>query len=290
MKNILITGASGFIGKNLSEGLHSEYNVFTPTSKELNVADLDCLESYIKKNSIEVVVHSATYNKRNINADIELYTNLKMMCNLERVSNYIEKVIYFGSGAEFDKRYPINMVKETEISHSIPDNAYGFSKYIANSIARGSKNIYNLRLFGVFGKYEDYLQCFISNLCSKAVFNFPLSIRQNCMFDYLFIDDLCNIVKWFIENQPLYHDYNVVSGTPVSLMYISKIVIDIGGKDLEVKIFKDGFNLPYTGDNSRLLNEATVEFTNINTAIKKLYLWYQDNKNSIDFETLKNTR
>lgn len=290
MKNILITGASGFIGKNLVESLQLEFLIFNPTSHELDISDLGCLETYITSNKIEVIIHCATYNKRSINADIELYINLKMICNLEKASRYVEKVIYFGSGAEYDKRYAINFVKETEISNRIPDNAYGFSKYIANSIAKGSRNMYNLRLFGVFGKYEDYMECFISNLCCKALFDLPLSIRQNCMFDYLYIDDLCDIVKWFIKNEPIYHDYNIVSGSPISLADISKIVINLSGKDLEVKILKEGFNLPYTGDNSRLLNEVAFEFMDINIAINKLYLWYRSKKNNLDLLTLKNTR
>ena len=36
-KKILITGGSGFIGKNLSEFLSQEYQVVSPASKVLNL-------------------------------------------------------------------------------------------------------------------------------------------------------------------------------------------------------------------------------------------------------------
>ena len=78
--------------------------------------------------------------------------------------------------------------------------------------ARNSKNIYNLRLFGIFGKYELWNQRFISNAICKALFGFPITQRQDVFLDYLHVDDLCKMVRWVIERNPVYHEYNVVSG------------------------------------------------------------------------------
>ena len=41
MKNILITGGSGFIGKNLREQLQGKYNIYAPSHSELELLDYD---------------------------------------------------------------------------------------------------------------------------------------------------------------------------------------------------------------------------------------------------------
>ena len=60
-KKILITGGSGFIGKNLSEFLSQEYQVVSPASKVLNLCNQLQVEEYLKKNKIDIVIHAANY-------------------------------------------------------------------------------------------------------------------------------------------------------------------------------------------------------------------------------------
>ncbi|QSX07148.1 NAD(P)-dependent oxidoreductase [Sedimentibacter sp. zth1] len=290
MKNILLIGGSGFIGANIYKMLKNKYNFHIPISKQLDICKLDDLITYIKLNEIDIVINTAVYNKRDINPDIELYKNIKMTANIENISNLVEKVLYFGSGAEYDKRFPIKDVSEELFGQKIPDNAYGLSKYNANLIARNSKNIYNLRLFGVFGPYENWRSCFISNICCKAIFELPLSIRQDCEFDYMFIDDLVNIVDLFISSTPKHHDYNVVSGNTIRLTDIVEKIMKISGKELPINILKNGHNLPYTASNIRLKNEFDVKISLIDDSIAKLYNWYDLNRKIIDYDILKNTK
>ncbi|MFA5770739.1 MAG: NAD-dependent epimerase/dehydratase family protein, partial [Patescibacteria group bacterium] len=57
--NILLTGGTGFIGRNLCDGLKDEYKIFTPRHSELEVSDTDAVRKYIIKNKIKVVIHTA---------------------------------------------------------------------------------------------------------------------------------------------------------------------------------------------------------------------------------------
>ena len=52
-----------------------------------------------------------------------------------------------------------------------------------------------LRLFGVFGRHEDYAIRFISNAICKTLFDLPITLRQNRTFSYLYVDDLGPIVE-----------------------------------------------------------------------------------------------
>lgn len=290
MKRVLITGASrrGFVGRNLKEALDQQYELFTPTHAELELLDTDQVARYIERNRIEAIVHGAVHVPEFNGLDNEFYNDMLMFWNLERLSGYVDKILYFGSGAEFDKRSHIRMAKETEIPNVLPVSQYGLAKYTMNRIAQASGNIYNLRLFGIFGKYELWQIKFISNLCCKAVFDIPLSVRSECMFDFLYVEDLPAIVTWFLENKPAYHDYNICHGMPYALTKLAEMVREISGKPLPIHLKSQQRNLDYTGDNTRLRSEIKdLHITPMDRAIAELYTYYQRHRDLIDPEKLK---
>lgn len=275
---ILITGSGGFIGRNLKEAWAGKYDLLTPRSSELDLLDGPAVKTYLQEHSVEVVIHAAkndtVYCKSASDYDV-LDHNLRMFFNLTSCSDYYEKLIYFGSGAEYDKRTSISMAKEEDIGHFIPGDPYGFSKYIMSRFTAHAEKIYELCLFGVFGKYEDYGRRFISsNLCS-VIRGEPMSLRQNARFDYLYIDDLCCILEWFLHARPKHPIYNVCSGTPVELMDLAKMISEVTGKKHLPAVGTGGYQPDYTGDNSRLMKEmGGFRFTPHMAAIEKLYTYY----------------
>lgn len=293
VRRILLTGAGphGFIGRNLAPALRERYEVFTPSSRELNLCDYDILARYVEEHRVDTVVHSAVQNVPRTGAENVMLHDLQMFYNIDKLSGQLDKVLYFGSGAEFDKRYPMENIREENFGRSIPVEYYGLEKYVMNLHARESKNTYNLRLFGVFGKYEQWQYKFISNLCCKAMYGLPLSIRQDCMFDYLYVKDLAPIVIWFLEHEPKSHDYNVCTGKPVSLRGIADVVLEVSGKTLPVVVAKEGWNLPYTADNSRLAGEmGMLQLHDFKNAVAELYGYYEMHKAEIPYDELKETK
>lgn len=291
MQRILLTGANGFVGRNLEEQLRHGCHLYTPSRAELNLLDTEGVERYIRKNQITSVIHSAIHVPMFHGAENETEHDLRMFFNLYRLSAYLDKIIYFGSGAEYNKRLDISMAREEDIGDTIPESHYGLAKYAMNQVARGSENCYNLRLFGIFGKYELWSIKFISNLCCKAVFGFPLSIRQNCLFDFLFIKDLGAIVNWFLEHQPAYHDYNVCYGTPFLLSELAELVCEVSGKNLPIQIMKSGRNLDYSGSNQRLRWQIPeLKLTGMRDAIADLYGYYERHQKEIDPDVLRETK
>ena len=288
MMNLLITGGTGFIGRNLTEALGDRYNIFAPAHKELDLLDYNALSGFINDNQIDVVIHGAIHVPMFNGKENECFNDLKMFLNLEKLSRNIKKIIYFGSGAEYDKRFDIRNVTEDDFGTSIPDTEYGLAKYTMNKIARKSDNIYNLRLFGIFGKYELWQLKFISNLCCKALFDLPLTIRKDCMFNFLYIDDLPAIIDRFINSSPDYHDYNITHDKSYMLSEIANIVKEVSGKDLEIRLLSKEFNLDYTACNKRLREEfPDVNITSLKVAIEDLYHYYDSHRNIIDLEELK---
>ena len=275
-KKVLITGASGFIGKNLLEGLAEDYAVYAPGRNELNLLD--------------VIIHSAnTNNTRNkqTTAYDSLDGNLRMFFNLERCHDSFGKMYYFGSGAEYANRHYSPSMKEEYFGTYMPQDSYGFSKYIMSRTCENSKNIYDLRLFGVYGKYEEWERRFISNAICRVLKGKDITIRQNVYFDYLWIDDLVDIMKWFIEHEPKHKQYNVCRGSKIDLYSLAGIVKETLSSNCDILVGEEGLKPEYTGDNRRLLQElGSYSFTGFEESIRDLCDYYKKHIELIQEELL----
>jgi len=178
-------------------------------------------------------------------------------------------------------------MKEEYFDTHIPSDEVGYAMYICSKIAITMDNMIELRPFGVFGKYEDWQIRFISNMICKALFDLPLTIKQNRRFDYVYIDDFVHIVKYFILNSPHHRIYNVTPDQSIELMKLAELVRTISGKELEIRVANLELGSEYSGNNSRLRRELPdFDFTNFDSAIRKLYSWYEMNKGNINRELL----
>lgn len=267
---VLFTGGTGFIGRNVIPILKKKHEILAPARKELNLLNQEQVENYIKKEKFDIVIHSANPNpvKNSLDkSDTMLEDSLRSFLNIYRVRDYIGKIYLIGSGAELDKKLDMNRIGEDDFGRSIPSDIYGFSKYIMNSIAENSANVFNLRLFACYGP-SDHESKFISHCIRSVLRNKDITIRQNCYFDYLHIDDFANILDYFICNEPKYHSYNIASGNRITLEEIAQKVLNVMKSDKKIKILNKGMNKEYTPDISRLLSEiGDYEFISLEEGI-----------------------
>ncbi|MEJ0055056.1 MAG: NAD(P)-dependent oxidoreductase [Bacteroidota bacterium] len=287
---ILLTGGSGFIGRNVKESyLNEKYQIIAPSRNELDCADDKSVELFFSKTSFDVVIHSAVKpSHRNAN-DLSgiVSTNSRMALNLLKYSDSWGRFLNMGSGAIYDmKNYKPKMKEEYYGTH-IPSDDHGYTKYILGLVFPQYKNVVDFRIFGIFGKYEDYAIRFISNAICKSLFDFNISIRQNRNFDYLFIDDLMPVLDHFIIHDAAHVAYNITPDHSIGLVDAAKIVKEISGKKIEILVEKDGMGLEYSGDNSKLKTEIkNINFTSPEKSIEILYQWYAVNKNILQREKL----
>lgn len=276
--NILLTGATGFIGRNLYEAFKDKYPLFTPSHRELDLLDYKKVEAYIKRKKIKIVIHTAIKGGENVFKD-----TLRMFTNLTRNLDRLDKLIHLGSGAEYEKKRNLVKVNETEFGRYIPQDDYGFTKYLCSQIARYEKKIVTLRLFGIYGRYEDYRYKFISNAIVKNLLGLPIKIKQNVIFDYLYVDDFTSIVEHFLKKRTYFHDYNVTPTHSIRLTDIVKVINSIGRKKSKVHVVTKGLNYQYTGENRRLRRQIPrFVFTPYKEGIKQLYQFYEQRIDSVD--------
>lgn len=272
--NILLTGGSGFIGRNLYSGLKDKYNIFIPTHQELELTDGKAVRKYIIKNKITVVIHTALKN-----GDKVLENILRMYYSIYKNLDLLDLFINFGSGAEYGKTRDLKKVKEEALGVFIPDDNYGLGKLICSELSKNNKKIVTLLPFGIFGPGEDYRFKFISNSIVKNILEVPIKINQDVVFDYLYIDDLIPIIKCFLDNKKNYGDYNITTTKSISLTDIVKIINRVSKKPVKVIVVNKKNNFQYTGSNTKLKKTIKdIHITSYEESIKKLYQYYSNMK------------
>lgn len=286
---ILLTGGSGFIGKNIIEVLGKNYDILAPGSRELDLSDEFAVEKFFQRNNIDIVIHSAVRpGHRNAkDPSNQLFVNTRMFFNIIRNAGRFQRLISLGSGAVYDIRKPMIKVTEEYFDTHVPADEHGFSKYIIAKHMEKLDNAVKLRVFGIFGRYEDYTIRFISNAICKTLCALPITIRQNRSFDYLYIDDLIPVLEHFIHKPAQHSAYNVTPDKAVDLYTIAELVRARSGKELPIIVSELGLGPEYSGDNGRLRSEIPgLNFTPLVEAVDRLYGWYEEHFREIDRERL----
>lgn len=257
MKRVLVTGSTGFVGRNTRDYLETVCELYAPSRAELNLLEEDSVRKYIADNRIEVVLNLANPNpvKNVLDKQNTMFEDsMRIFMNLYRAQDCYDMMYTLGSGAEYDKSKDAVQVTEEEELRSLPYDSYGLSKYLVNCLISQSVKQCNLRIFGCYGP-TDHESKFITHAIRCCLRNEDITIRQDCYFDYMHVYDLGKIMGFFIDHTPCYRSYNVCTGTRVKLSEIAGIVKDQMGSDSKIILLKDGFNKEYTGSNQRLLKE-----------------------------------
>ncbi|MDP3920279.1 MAG: NAD-dependent epimerase/dehydratase family protein [Candidatus Omnitrophota bacterium] len=175
MKNVLVTGGSGFIGSNLTFELEKRYpearltviddfrgssfkNLLGTQSDVLayNVAERDWLEAVADK-PFDVIFHLASIT------DTTILDEKKMMFdNVEGFRNILNLAVAKKADVVFASSAGVYGSQDTpmrEADGGKPNNVYGFSKWAMENLAltyEGKLKIVGLRYFNVFGPRETF--------------------------------------------------------------------------------------------------------------------------------------
>ena len=259
-ETILVTGSRGFIGKNIVEYLKDKFHVINPTHNELDLLSKKQVDTFFTENPVDYVIHAANVggNRTSEDSPEVVEKNLRMFFNLVENQNHFKKMIHLGSGAEYSKNDMEPRVKETDFGKYIPEDYYGFSKYSISKYIQKSNNIYCLRLFGVFGLFEDYRYKFISNSILKNKIQMPITIVQNVYFDWLYIEDLMKIIQYFIKNNPDSNIFNITTGKVTDIYSIAQMINKFSDFKSTINVINKGLNNEYSGNNERLMRELEI--------------------------------
>jgi UDP-glucose 4-epimerase len=289
--NLLITGAEGFVGKNLSKDLaQGRFAILSPTREELDLTDAPAVQTFFSKNEIDVVIHSATTLRDGFSYPPDTCeSNLKMFFNLQRFKKKNTKLINIGSGSEYSRTHWHGKMSEDFFDENIPVDSHSYAKYLISKYIQDAsdESLVSIRLFGIYGKYEDYRYKFISNAIVKNILKQPIVINQNVLYDYICVSDLSRLLLRLIE-QPLRHrSYNMTPAQPIDLITIANLINEVSDFKSNVVTLNPGVGVEYTGNNERLMREiGEFQFEDPKISIEKLRNYYLEITASLDVQAI----
>ena len=143
---IIFTGGDGRFG-NILKKINSNYAVFFPSKKVLDVTNYSKSEKYIKKIKPKYLIHAAAISRpmelheKNISRSIS--TNIMGTCNIVKIcSKYKIKLIYFSTNYVYPKKSGTYNEKDS----LYPWNAYAWSKLGGESAVHMYKKSLILRI------------------------------------------------------------------------------------------------------------------------------------------------
>lgn len=273
--NILITGGSGFVGRNIARVLRERgHKVLTPTHQELDFTDLGSVFTYQTTHWYDVIIHCAVKGHFGEVKHQDLVDNIKMFENLAMIDDRFVPIIIIGSGAEFDRRFSIDVMEEDQIFNAWPVDLYGLSK---NIIARRtlSKEIgfpYIIRLFGCFGSDEPEFR-FIKRSILRLREGLPIEIEQNRKMDFFFVDDVASVIDHIFGHHDMDSNMNLVyfqsSDHRHSLVDIAEIICAKMKVPSNIVIKNKDMGHSYTGCANKLDSEH-IKFIGLEEGIQRM--------------------
>jgi GDP-L-fucose synthase len=306
---ILITGANGFIGKNLLEVLKTkkEYEIIAISSKDYNLLEQNQVRKLFKDYSPDAIFHLAAkvggiLANKTYPADF-IYTNLALntyFLEEARKAN-IKRLVYSFCGCSYPKNAS-NPIKEEYLFTGLPDeNAMFYSiakatnylqllayrkQYALDWVAAIPGNTY-----GPYDNFSDKASHVIPALIRRFHFAKERGDKEVVVWgsgkpvrDFIYVEDVADGLVRMME---VYHGdspVNISSGIGVSIketVEIVKEVVGFEGKITWDKTKPDGHPVKIF-DVSRMKKELNFEpKTKLKEGIKKTYKWFVDNMDKV---------
>ena len=308
-KKILITGASGMVGKSLIKILKKKkYKILSPSSKKLDLLNQNSIETFLKKNRPFFVIHLAGYIGgigASINEPINfLQENILMGINLIKSSHKlkIKNLINIGSSCI----YPPNQtkpIKENQLlSGKIEKTNEGYAiakissiklcEYIATNYKYNYFTLIPCNIYGPNDKFDEYKGHVVGSLIKKIFL-----AKQNkkeiveiwgsgkVKREMIYVDDVSNAIVKFMFNKKLINKkiywLNIGFGKDEMINVIAKKIAKI--LKYEDK-FKNNLKKP-DGVKSKLMNvELSKKYgwkaeVSLDEGLKKTISWFIKSQN-----------
>lgn len=286
MKNILITGASGFVGKNLVKYL-SEFNIIQ--FSRTNGLDYSLItEEYLDKNKVDTIIHLAgkAHDLKKISKDDEYFkinTDLTIKIFDSFSNSNAQKFIYLSSVKAVKDSIDSILTEDIEPN---PISMYGQSKLAAEKYLQSNflnlidKKVYILRPCMIHGSENKGNLNLLYKLVSKNI-PWPLGAFRNER-SFCSIDNFGFIIKELLNNQNIDSGiYNISDDEPLSTNEIIELIAISQNRKSKILIIKksiihflvkigDVLRTPFNSENlTKLTENYVVSNDKIKSAIGK---------------------
>lgn len=303
MSNILFLGGAGFIGSNLIRKLmrrKDDIKVYVLEPSFANISrldgmevqvfrgtlqDIDFVQSIIEANHIDTIVHlvatiipGSTFEdyKREYQQVIFPTIELMQYCAQKDI-----KFVYFSSGGTvYGNRTDMTPFKETD--PMAPISYYGWSKQMMeNSIlyvhrTAGLKYLI-VRPSNPYGHGQNIhaKQGLIAVALGKILAGEPIVVwgDGSNVRDYIYIDDLCEVLSQLLEKDVCNTTLNIGSGVGASINDIIQVLRDVVSEEVQVE-YQPARKVDVSHmilDTTHLKQYVNVEFTGLAEGVTRFY-------------------
>ena len=312
MKRVILTGATGFVGANLAEKLiedgHEVHLLLRDGYKawriehllshlhlhRLNLLDRDGVAAEIQQIRPDWVFHLATYGAYSWQDDSMQAINTNYLSTVNLVEACLktgfETFINTGSSSE----YGLKDHAPAENEYLEPNSYYAatkaattlFCRYIAQ---RHRRPIFTLRLYSVYGAFEEPRRLIPSVILKGFNGEFPYLADPEVARDFIFTEDVVHaylLVASLSTSLPVGEVYNVGTGKQTSI----KDVIETAKEVLKIKTEPVWGSMPnrswdstiWVADNNKLCALGWKPQYEFRSGFLKTVTWFQQNAALID--------
>jgi dolichol-phosphate mannosyltransferase len=242
MKRVILTGATGFVGANLARALlragHDVHLLIRGTDDhwrlrdirsdvaihQVDLADSPAVSAVVASVQPEWVFHLAVYGAYSIqtNAHRMVETNLMGTINLVEACAQTGCDAFVNTGSSSEYGFTAQAAVETD--RLVPNSTYAVTKAAATHYChyvaqRDKLNLSTLRLYSVYGPYEDPGRLMPKLVMSGRQGALPPLVSPDIARDFVYVTDACSAYLLSAQDrggQPG-EIYNIGSGVQISL-------------------------------------------------------------------------
>lgn len=239
MKNILVTGASGFIGSALVAKLESMGLLIVKlNSSDGDISVINFVEKY-KRIKIDHVFHlaSKTFIPESWKNPLDFYSvsvlgtlNILELCNVKKIPlTYVSAYLY-----GIPNKLPIKENHELK-----PNNPYAHSKFLAENLCKFYSEFYNtkvtiVRPFNVYGKGQNK-KFLIPSIINQVLYKKDIKVKDlRPKRDYIYLKDFVNGLVLTLNNKKHFSIFNFGSGKELTVLEIIEIIQKIAGTNKKI--------------------------------------------------------
>lgn len=254
---ILLTGATGFLGQNLSPILWKDYHVIGIGSRPHDLRNEDDCNKLLNEVQPDVVVHAAG-SVGGIGANKEnpgkfMYENLIMGTNLihQSMKCRVPKFVLLGTVCAYPKHTPVPF-KEEELWNGYPEETnapYGIAKKTLMRLVEAYHEQYdfngvNLVPVNMYGPH-DHFNLTSSHVIPALILKVKTAIDNNestitlwgtgqASREFLYAPDCAEAIKLSIEKDVSPEPINIGTGKEIKICELIETIADIMGFDGDI--------------------------------------------------------